>query len=176
MPQLNLILITGSSGVGKSSLAKALQELLLPDQWLSFSVDSIFYCLPPSIVLKVDQANDHSAVDSRAIVASAHACTRTLLDQGHRVIFDAVILSAKGANDLLGAFAPYRPLIVNLTCAWEEISRRTVARGDRTLAEADHGYRNAGGHLEADLTLDSTAVSPEWLALQVATAARAERR
>jgi chloramphenicol 3-O-phosphotransferase len=67
-------------------------------------------------------------------------------------------------------------LIVNLTCAWEEISRRTVSRGDRTLAEAEHGHRNASGHLEADLTLDSTTVSPEWLALQVANAARAERR
>jgi chloramphenicol 3-O phosphotransferase len=154
----------------------ALQEELLPQQWLRFSVDSIFYCLPQSVVLKVDRENDHSAVDSRAIVGSAYACAQTLLDQGHQVIFDAVILSAKGAEELLNAFANYRPLLVNMTCAWEETARRTVSRGDRTLAEAEHGHRNARGHLDADLTLDSTAVSPEWLALQVARAVRARGR
>ena len=176
MPQPNLILITGSSGVGKSTLAKALQEELLPARWLSFSVDSIFYCLPQTVVLKVDQQNDHSAVDSRVIVESAYACTRTLIDQGHQVIFDAVILSAKGANDLLNAFAQYRPLLVNLTCTWAETARRTIARSNRTLAEAEHGHCNANGHLDADLTLDSTATSPEWLAIQVAKAARAVGR
>lgn len=98
---LRLVVITGSSGVGKSSLARALQEELLPDQWLHFSVDSLFYCLPSSIVLRVDQYNDWSLVDSRAIIDSSHACVRTLLEQGHRVIFDTVITSEKAATGLL---------------------------------------------------------------------------
>jgi predicted kinase len=72
--------------VGKSGLARALQEELLPEHCLHFSVDSIFYCLPRSIVLRVDKQNDHSAVDSRVIIEAAYACARTLLNLGHRIV------------------------------------------------------------------------------------------
>jgi chloramphenicol 3-O phosphotransferase len=166
--QKKLIVITGSSGVGKSTLARALQEELLPDQWLHYSVDSLFYCLPRSTVLRVDQQNDRSLVDSKAIVSSAHACARTLLDQGHKVIFDTVIMSEKGAKGLLAAFDGFDPLLVALTCSWDEIKSRTVARGDRTLAEAEYGYKNAGGHLSTHHTYDSTAASAEQIAAQLA--------
>ena len=166
--QRNLIVITGSSGVGKSSLAQALQEELLPDQWLHFSVDSLFYCLPRSIVLKVDQHNDRSLVDSKAIVRSAHACVTTLLAQGHKVIFDTVIMSETGAKGLLAAFAGFEPILVALTCSWEEIKKRTLARGDRTLAEAEHGYRNAGGHLRVHHTFESTSTSARQIAEHLA--------
>lgn len=166
--QQRLIVITGSSGVGKSSLAQALQEELLPDQWLHFSVDSLFYCLPRSIVLRVDQHNDRSLVDSKSIVTGAHACVRTLLDQGHKVIFDTVIMSQKGAKGLLAAFDGFEPLLVALTCSWEEIKRRTLARGDRTLEEVEHGYKNAGGHLSCHRTFDSTSASAQQIAVQLA--------
>jgi chloramphenicol 3-O phosphotransferase len=164
----NLIVITGSSGVGKSSLAQALQEELLPDQWIHFSVDSLFYCLPRSIVLRVDQHNDRLLVDSKAIVRSAHACVRTLLDQGHKVIFDTVITSETGAKGLLAAFAELDPILVALTCSWDEIKRRTLARGDRTLAEAEQGYKNAGGHLMVHHTFESTSTSAQRIAEQLA--------
>jgi chloramphenicol 3-O phosphotransferase len=166
--QRNLIIITGSSGVGKSSLAQALQEELLPDQWLHVSVDSLFYCLPRSIVLKVDQHNDRSLVDSKAIARSAHACVRTLLDQGHKVIFDTVIMSTAGAMRLSDAFAELDPILVALTCSWDEVKKRTLARSDRTLAEAEHGYKNAGGHLKVHHTFESTGASAQQIAEQLA--------
>lgn len=163
-----LVVITGSSGVGKSSLARALQEELLPEQWLHFSVDTLFYCLPRSIVSRVDQHNDRTLLDSKAIVRSAHACVKTLLDQGHPVIFDTVIMSETGARGLLAAFEGMEPLYVELTCAWEVIKARTLARGDRTLEEAEHGYRSARGHLDAHHVFDSTRASAEQIAGQLA--------
>ena len=170
--QRKLIVITGSSGVGKSTLAQALQEELLPDHWLHISVDTIFYCLPRSVVLRVDHENDHSLVDSKAIVTSAYACARTLLDRAHKVIFDAVILSEKGAQGMLRAFDGFDPLLVELTCSWDEIEKRTLARGDRTLAEAEHGYKNARGRLGAHHTFDSTSMSAQQIAAQLATIMR----
>ena len=162
-----LIVITGSSGVGKSTLAHALQEKLLPQHWLHFSVDSIFYCLPQSIIRRVDQQNDLTGVDSKAIVTGAYACAKTLLELGHRVIFDAVILADAGAQAMSRAFDGFAPLLVEITCAWPEIERRTLARGDRTLDEAAHGYRNARGHLVAHHSFDSTHASAEQLAEQL---------
>lgn len=168
-----LVVITGSSGVGKSSLARALQEELLPDQWLHFSFDSLFYCLPRSIVLRVDQHNDRSLVDSRSIAASSHACVRTLLERGHRIIFDTVIVSEKGATGLVQAFEDFQPMYVALTCSWEAIRDRTLARGDRTLEEAEFGYRNAAGQLRSHHTFDSTRAPPEEIAARLAAYVRA---
>lgn len=170
--QRKLIVITGGSGVGKTTSARALQEELLPDHWVYFSVDSLFYCLPRSVVLRVDQQNDWSLVDSRAIVSAAYACTKTLLDLGHRVIFDAVILAENGAREMLGTFDGFGPLLVELTCSWGEIERRTLARGDRTLVEAEHGYRNAAGHLRAHHAFDSSTESAEQIAAQLAARIR----
>jgi chloramphenicol 3-O phosphotransferase len=163
----NLIVITGSSGVGKSTLARALQERFLPDQWLHFSVDSIFYCLPRSIVERVDQFNEHDLVDSKAIAAASYAATCALLDLGHRVIFDAVVLTERGAERMMSELARFDPILVELTCSWDEIQTRTLARGDRTLAEAEHGYRHAGGHLKSHHTFDTTSTSATEVSRQL---------
>lgn len=46
--------------------------------------------------------------------------------------------------------------MVRLHCTWEEIQRRTLARGDRTLEEAEHSFNKADEDLECHLTIDTT--------------------
>lgn len=164
----SLIVVTGSSGVGKSTLARALQEQLLPEQWLHFSVDTLFYCLPASVTQRVDQHNDGSQMSGPSVVASALACVRTLLEKGHKVIYDAVVVSDKGASGLMGALLDHDPFIVELTCGWEEIERRTRARGDRTVEEAQMGFRHARGHLQPHHSFDTTAAAPDQIAKHLA--------
>ena len=50
MQDKRLIVIEGGSGTGKSSLAGSLQERFQPQQWLHFSVDTLLYCLPGSVL------------------------------------------------------------------------------------------------------------------------------
>ncbi|RVU47074.1 hypothetical protein EOE66_04720 [Rubrivivax rivuli] len=167
MPR-QLILIVGSSGVGKSTLAQALQEELLPKQWIRFSPDAIQGCLPASVVKRVNALNDHTAVDWHSINAAAYACAAVLLQQGHSVIFDTVIMTPAGAKQLLTALGSFNPLIVELHASWHSITERTLARGDRTLEEADHGFRKCRGHITAHLVYDTTDIQPEQLASQIA--------
>jgi chloramphenicol 3-O phosphotransferase len=167
MPQ-QLILIVGSSGVGKSTLAKALQEEFLPRQWLRFSPDAIFESFPASVVRRVNTLNEHTAINWRSISSGAYACGQVLLEQGHSLIFDTVVMTPSGADQLKTAFGSFDPLIVELTADWSTIKTRTLARSDRTLEEAEHGYRNCRGHITPDLVYDTTDFRPEQIASEIA--------
>jgi chloramphenicol 3-O-phosphotransferase len=168
-----LIVISGGSGTGKSTLCRALQEALLPDVWLHFSVDSILYCLPQSILDCANQKNDWSSVDIQLICSSAYACVNVLLSSGHRVIFDSVVLTEKRGHAMQSAFQEHHPILVGLTCSWEEIKKRTLQRGDRTLAEAEYGFRNAGNHLPHDYSFETTNITPEVIASHLVQRLRA---
>ncbi|HEU5295475.1 MAG TPA: AAA family ATPase [Burkholderiaceae bacterium] len=172
LAQSNLIVVSGGSGTGKSTLCKALQEALLPQAWLHFSVDTVLYCLPQSTLDRANRMNDWSCVDPQ-LIGSAYACVSVLLGAGHRVIFDCVVFSERRARELLNVFQDHRPILVGLSCSWEEIQRRTAARGDRTLAEAELGFRNAGKHLKHDYTFETTHTPPEVIASQLADRLRA---
>jgi chloramphenicol 3-O-phosphotransferase len=109
------------------------------------------------------------------VAQAARACVRTLLDLGHQVIFDAVLVNETGARSLLEDFRDHAPLHVALTCSWQEIERRTRARGDRTLAEARHGFCHAGPHGGPDLAFDTTGLAPDGIVADVVAALRCGR-
>ena len=92
------------------------------------------------------------------------------------MIFDTVIMSEKGAKSLLQAFQELEPMYVALTCSWEQLRNRTLARGDRTLEEAEFGFKNAGGHLRVHHTFDSTSATAEEIAARLAVHMRASAR
>ena len=143
MVPTNLIFIIGGSGTGKTTLARALQERLLPDQWFHFSPDTLLYCFPKSIVDPADSANDWSAIDTKLINELAYGCARDTLRSGARVVFDCVVMTERRAKQLLAAFAPNNPFVVATTCAWNYWFAEKV-RGDRTLEEARRGFETSG--------------------------------
>jgi chloramphenicol 3-O phosphotransferase len=163
MVPTNLIFIIGGSGTGKTTLARALQERLLPDQWFHFSPDTILYCLPKSIVDRADFLNDWSAIDTKLINELAYGCVRNTLRSGARVVFDCVVMTERRARQLLAAFAASDPFLVRTTCAWDELVRRTKVRRDRTLEEVRRGFETGGQFLEPDCVLDTTASPPSSL-------------
>jgi chloramphenicol 3-O phosphotransferase len=167
MVPTNLIILIGGSGTGKTTLARALQERLLPDQWLHISPDTLLYCLPKSTVDRADLANDWSAIDITLIAELAHGCIREALQSGARVVFDCVVMTERRAKQLLAAFDGSDPFLVGITCAWDELLRRTKVRGDRTLEEVQRGFQTGGQFLEVDCVLDTTASPPERLADQL---------
>ena len=142
MAPTNLIFIIGGSGTGKTTLARALQERLLPDQWFHFSPDTLLYCLPKSIVDRADSANDWSAIDTKLINELAYDCVRDTLRSGARVVFDCVVMTEQRARQLLAAFA-------GATRSWSEPRAlgtnwfAEAGRGDRTLEEVREGSKPA---------------------------------
>jgi len=160
-PLSRAIILCGPSSSGKTTLAKALQETLLPAVWLAFSVDSIVYSLPGSVLERCNQANDWTGVDGNALFAGALGCVRALTANGNSVIFDAVVTSDSAAGQLIAETADANPFVVALTCPWSELKRRTLARGDRTIGEAAFSFNHAAGHLRYHLEINTAHLAPQ---------------
>jgi chloramphenicol 3-O phosphotransferase len=167
MPSDRLIVLVGGSGVGKTTVARALQEDLLPQQWLHFSPDSILHCLPPSTLEAANNRNDWSRVDVPLIGRTAISCLEIFLRAGMSVIYECVVMTERSARELIVASRPHQPLIVALTCSLEETRRRTLARGDRTFEEAAYGFEMSGRFLDPDHIIDTTGRDPVAVAREV---------
>ncbi|WP_028025595.1 phosphotransferase-like protein [Enterovibrio calviensis] len=164
----NLIVLDGPSGAGKTTLSKALQETLLPENWLYISIDTLVYALPSSVLTRCNQENDWQSVDVDALMKGAFACVDALVTAGNSVIFDAVISTPTRALQMDLAFEQHERFYVGVNCELAELERRTRSREDRTIDEVRHGFATSPLHLQYDLEIDSTSMSVTELATIVA--------
>lgn len=155
-----IIVLDGPSGVGKTALAKAMQEELLPDLWMNFSIDSLVYALPDSVLERCNKYNDWSSVNSNALFLSAFSCVNGIAKNGNSVIFDIVITDEDRADELRNAFSECEFVVVGVFCEWGEIKRRTMDRGDRTLREAEYGFNNSPKYFRYDVIVNTTSITP----------------
>ncbi|MGF1770622.1 chloramphenicol phosphotransferase CPT family protein [Enterovibrio makurazakiensis] len=171
----NLIVLDGPSGAGKTTLSKALQETLLPENWLYLSIDTLVYTLPSSILERCNQENDWQSVDADTLFKGVFACVDALVNAGNKVIFDAVISTPTRALQMDLAFEQHQRFYVGVNCELSELERRTRLRGDRTLEEVRHGFATSPLHLQYDLEIDSTSMSVSDLATIVAATVHEEQ-
>ncbi|MEO7101628.1 MAG: hypothetical protein ABI162_19920 [Luteolibacter sp.] len=161
-----LIILEGPSGSGKSSLSNALQESLLPVIWLGFSMDTLIYTLPPSVLQRCNSANDWSGVDGRAIGAAALRCLRALVECGNSVIFDLCIPNSKYADVLESDIQDLCPIKVGVRCDWQEIERRTLHRADRSIEESERTFKLQHAFQNYDFVIDTTEITPQAAATE----------
>lgn len=162
-----IIILDGPSGAGKSSISRALQEALLPKVWLGFAMDTILYTLPPSVLEGCNKSNDWSRVPP-AVFTGGYGCLRALADAGNAIIFDTSVFNTEAAKELMEVVRGHRIATVAVLCDWEEIERRTILRGDRTIEEARQGFEMAPKHLRYDITINTTKLPPEEAAREIA--------
>jgi len=154
-----VIIISGSSGTGKTSVVDVLQEMLLPEVWLKFSFDSIIYSLPGSVLEQCNLHNNWSGVNGKALYAGSIACLRSLVETGNNVIFDVALSNDKQVNELEATLRTIEVESFHIEAEWAEIQKRTLARGDRTLEEADRSFKNNFPYSCDSITLNSTELS-----------------
>lgn len=161
------IVIYGASSSGKTTLARALQELFLPEVWLAFSVDHVIYSLPESILQRCNQENDWSGVDGTAVFEGATKSLRALLKAGNRVIFDAVISNVNDAAFIQSALKGFEVVVIELQCDLINLEQRASFRGDRTIVETRRSFEYSNAYYRADLAFDSAKYSADELAIAV---------
>ncbi|WP_018544788.1 chloramphenicol phosphotransferase CPT family protein [Streptomyces sp. LaPpAH-108] len=159
MTSSRIIFLNGTSSSGKSSIARALLDILDDGAFFHLAVDDFNAMrtrreLPPDqldAVLRRTRAGFH-----RAIAAMASA--------GNDLVVDHVLSEPWRLRDCLEVLPAERVLFVGVHCPPAELERRERARGDRPLGLAAQQYDVVHAHGDYDLECDTDEASPRQCA------------
>jgi chloramphenicol 3-O phosphotransferase len=139
---VQVIVLNGGSSSGKSAIARALQAIL-PQPWISLSVDDLVDALPPSLtdsgsgIAFGQQGEVVVGGGFREIEAAWMAGVAAMARAGARVIFDDVFLGGAASQQRVRtALEGLAVLWVGVRCAPEIAAGREIARGDRAAGMA----------------------------------------
>ena len=156
-----IILLNGPSSSGKSTLSKALQNLMAEKRNQRYEIISIDDFLTMNA--------DEPIYEDDVFAISAKMCDEIVaaLDRSHGVIIDHVITSERIFNQLIATLNPYRILKVRVTCPLEILRQREAERKNRCLGSAEASdtylFPKDGYHL----TVDTHALTPVACALKI---------
>jgi chloramphenicol 3-O phosphotransferase len=167
----DVIILNGASSSGKTSVAKALQELM-PVLYLNFSIDSVLYALPQSELTNMIRGAPVSKpeYDYDTLVRGYHASAAALLGSGNRLILDNAITKVDWRRDLAARLKPFQAVWVGVECSASELRAREERRGDRALGTAEREAALVHEHVRYDLVIDTSSCSSQQCASQIISA------
>ena len=169
-----VIVLNGGSSSGKSSIARALQEIL-PDMWLTFGVDTFIDALPgrgnsPKSGITYSTGGAIAVTREYTRLENAwYSALYALADAGANIILDEVLLSShEGQQRLLARFDGLSLLWVGVHCPPEIAAARETARGDREPGMACRQAVSVHAEVSYDIEVDTSVHSPEECARTIA--------
>lgn len=153
-----IVVLNGTSSSGKTTLARAFQELA-SSVFLNFSVDDIFYSLPPGAIERIVAGQTIPNLPFIEIHTAYYACVRELAALGRDLVIDNSITSRAQAERLVAAVEGHRVLMVSVSCSPEILEQREQARGDRHRGLAALQIETIDRWLEYDLRIDTSVGS-----------------
>ena len=168
-----IIILNGVGSVGKTSVAKALQEVT-SEPFLRVSMDAFLDMLPSSLTGHPDgmvfesvleDAQPATAIRTGVVVermmrGMRHAVA-ALASQSNRLIVDDVWLGQGEVDDYRRLLARYETRLVGLFAPLDVIEARERARGDRMLGLARWQYGRAHLGTTYDLEIDTTSITAQ---------------
>lgn len=157
-----LIYLNGTSSAGKSSLAEALQPLLV-EPFLFFSIDTLLYTLPPSELEAVKgKAPYKRDLDWNSLFSGYFACVRSLLDHGNLVIADCPVYNEEMAERYQRSLGDLEQIVkVKVDCPLEVAEQREKERSDRTIGLARRQFPAVHDFLRYDFVVDTSENLPQ---------------
>lgn len=173
-PVATAVVLNGASSSGKTSIARAFQELA-PRVFLNFSIDSVLLALPPSALARIASGADISDLEYPRLARAFHACVRQLLDLGHDLVIDNAITARYQADLLIAALSEHDVLMVGIDCPVDVLGERERRRGDRREGLAAQQCERIHLWLLYDLMVDTSTVSAEDAAAKIVESLVAEK-
>lgn len=150
-----IILLNGASSSGKSTLARGLQAAL-DGPWWHYSIDHLVAAqiLPRERVA----AGDFAWRDLRAAFFDGfHRSLPAFAEAGNNLIVEHIVENAAFRARLLALLGHLDVFVVGVHCSLDELERREIARGDRTIGEARADFETTHTFCTYDVEIDSTA-------------------
>ena len=145
-----IILISGTSSSGKSTLARGLQKSLA-EPFLHLQLDSYIEMLPRT---------DDSEM-FRRMVGGMNRSVAAMSEEGNNLIVDHVLVDNAWLNQLLDLLRERYVLFVGLHCSLEELERRERGRDARRQGFARQQFESIHKGKTYDLELDTSVLSSE---------------
>jgi chloramphenicol 3-O phosphotransferase len=161
-----IVVLNGTSSSGKTSIARAFQELA-PGRFLNISIDTILYALPPSVLERMKRGQERAGPE---LVRAFYACVRELAAIELDLVIDHAITSEAEAEMLREATRSHQTLLVGLDCPADVLAGRERERGDRRPGMAAAQSERVHRWLHYDLRIDTSIVDAEEAARRIVTA------
>jgi chloramphenicol 3-O phosphotransferase len=166
-----ILLVNGTSSSGKTSLVRAIQDLL-PEPFLEAGIDKFIWMLPKRYLDRpLWDAVLGRAVEAgrfgHALVAGMHQAIAALSQSGLNVVADHVLVEPAWARQCADLFADLPAYLVGIRCPLEVLEARERSRRDRTLGQARAQFDRIHRHARYDLELDTSRLDPSECARQV---------
>ena len=166
-----IIILNGVGSAGKSSIAKALQEIAT-DRFLHVEMDAFLDMLPestfghpegltfetiqedgkPSVVIKT------GPIAERAFRGMRHAVA-AMASQGNNLIVDEVMMGRE-KQEYVEQLSRFDLFLVGVFAPLEVLEARERQRGDRLIGLARWQYGRVHKDLTYDLEIDTSAATP----------------
>lgn len=153
-PAGRVVLLSGASSSGKSSIAAALLPLL-DGPWFLVPVDAVGAMRSETGTPAAGRALDEVLRRTRL---GYHRVVRALADAGNDVLMDYPLAEPWRIDDLALVLRGVDAVVVEVRCSPEELVRRESLRGDRPQGLAA-SQRSVYDHGVRDLVVDSTRAS-----------------
>ena len=174
-----VILLNGTSSIGKSSVAKALQAIASRPM-LHVQMDAFLDMLPEAMfgdpegyVFETTQQDGMpvTAIRSGPVMEAAmrglRGAVAAMAEAGNDLVVDDVIWDPAALAEYRRRLAPFAFHAVGLFAPLELIEQRERQRGDRTLGLARWQHDKVHAGMLYDLELDASAASPDDLAARI---------
>lgn len=155
----NIIFLNGTSSSGKTTIAKALQDILV-EPYLLVALDNFTSMLPERY--RSPECEEVEAVPSiiANVISGMHHCIATLAASGNNVIVDHVLQERAWLNDCIRLFDGLPVLFVGVRCPLEVLEQRERERGDRAAGTARYQFDTIHANGIYDVEVDTSALSP----------------
>jgi chloramphenicol 3-O phosphotransferase len=184
--QGTVIILNGTSGVGKSTIQKKLQELFEKPH-LKVGIDNLFVgVLPekylngtaphPEAIWTTSTANtpDGKPIftltfgpDGRKMIAGMHATIAAYAQTGNNVIVDYILYDPSWLPELLTALKGVRVYFIGINASLDTVEQREKDRATSPQGHARSIYDTVHTGCTYDLFIDTTDITPNQAAIQI---------
>jgi len=186
MAQGNIIFLNGTSSSGKTSIVKALQEIM-EGYYICTGIDHFLDAAPDKIHSSSDGINPSTSDgflwvypngDKRVselrvgpvalrLWAGMHGAAAALATTGNDVIIDDVIFDSRVLEEAVNTLHTFNVLFVGVCCSFEVAEQREQARGNRTQGLVKAHYDLVHSHGIYDFEVDTSSLTAMECASQI---------